>query len=650
MVVATRADPPLPLARLRARDELVEIRAADLRFTPDESATFLNQVMGLDLAPQDVAALEVRTEGWIAGLQLAALAMQGRKDVSGFVAAFTGSHRYILDYLIEEVLRRLSQDIRDFMARTSVLDRLCGPLCDAVTGRPGGQATLEKLEQSNLFTIPLDEERRWYRYHHLFAEFLRSRLDSSLSLGEKQELQRRAAEWHEQNGLAAEAVPHALAAQDWERAARLIEQVAQSFLSRGETATLRHWLSALPAGWVSARSRLCIVQAWMLVINLELAAAEACLQQAEQLLGENDRDVLMSEIMALRSFAAAFAGDFRRAAELAGQVSARSPQDNPFLRSMSALDLGITHVMDGNVAAACEAFAQAAQQAEQARHLLVAIMARCQWAEQYIYMGQLSRAAEVYEQTLEFELDERLLPMLGMAYNGLGEVRRTQNRLDEASRLLEQGIPLCRQWEEIAAMDGYISLAHTRRAQGDERAANEAMHTAAQLARQSNSSLMDDLLVGIHQVRLWVAQGHLDAADRWAREFSPLLGGAGPAALPYALGELMNLALTRLWLAQGQPALALDVCERQTQAAEQRGRMGVVVEWLALQALAHNALGNTAQAMATLERALVAGRAGRLCPRVRGRRRTHAVADCGFRIADWEARTWRVRQVDRIRE
>jgi len=181
IIVATRVDPPLPLARLRACDQLVEVRAADLRFTQEEAGAFLERVMGLSLMPDDVAVLEACTEGWIAGLQLAALAMQGRKDMSSFVAAFTGSHRYILDYLVEEVLRRQPSNLQDFTVRTSILDRLCGPLCDAVTGHAGGQVTLERLEQANLFTIPLDEERRWYRYHHLFAEFLRSRLDSSLS-------------------------------------------------------------------------------------------------------------------------------------------------------------------------------------------------------------------------------------------------------------------------------------------------------------------------------------------------------------------------------------------------------------------------------------------------------------------------------------
>lgn len=604
IVVATRVDPPLPLARLRARDQLVEIRVADLRFTPEEAAAFLNRVIGPGLTPGDVAALEARTEGWIAGLQLAALSMRGRQDVSGFVAAFTGSHRFILDYLVEEVLRLQPQETQDFMVRTSILDRLCGPLCDAVTGCAGGQAALEKLEQANLFTIPLDEERHWYRYHHLFAEFLRNRLGSCLSEGEIQELQRRAAGWHEQNGLAAEAVPYALAAQDWERSAHLIEQTARSFLSRGETATLRNWLGALPAELVSARPRLCIAQAWMLVINLEVGTAETCLQRAEQLLGEQDRDELMGEVMALRSFAAAFSGDFRRAAELARRARESSPQDNPFLRSMSALDLGITHIMDGNAAAACEALAQATQLAEQARHFLVATMARCQQAEQYIYLGQLSRAADLYDQALEFELDERLLPVLGMAYSGLGEVRRIQNRLDEAAQLVEHGISLCQQWEEIAAMDGYISLARTRQAQGNERAANDIMQHALQLARQSNSSVMDDLLVGTHQVRLWVARGHLDEASRWAQQFSSLLDDQEQAALSYVVTEFTDLALARLWLAQGQAARALDVIERQTQAAEQRGRTGVVIEWQALQTLAHAAMGDASLALAALERAL----------------------------------------------
>ncbi len=561
--------------------------------------------------------------------------MQGRKDVSSFVAAFTGSHRYILDYLVEEVLRRQPPDLQDFMVQTSILDRLCGSLCDAVTIRADGQATLEKLEQANLFTIHLDEERRWYRYHHLFAEFLRSRLASVKDI-EAKELHRRAAEWHEQNGLAVEAVPHALVAQDWERAARLIEQTAQSFLSRGETTTLRHWLGALPAEWVAARPRLCIAQAWMLVINLETGPAESCLQQAEQSLGETDRDALMSEIISLRSFAAAFSGDLRRAAELAQCARDHSPQDNPFLRSMSALDVGIAHIMDGHAAAACEALAQATQLAEQAGHFLVAIMARCQWAEQQTYLGQLDRAAEIYEQALEFELDGRLLALLGMAYNGLGEVRRLQGRLDEAAQLLDKGLPLCQQWEEMAAMDGYVSLARTRQAQGNEPAANAMMQKAAQLARKSDLSVMDDLLVGSHKVRLWVAQGRLDEADRWVREFAPLFSGEGQAAQPYAVVELMNLALVRLWLAQGQAVQALDVIERQTQAAEQRGRTGVVIEWLALQALAHRALGDTAQALDALERALeLAAPAGYVRVFVdEGTPMRSLISDFGFRIGE----------------
>jgi LuxR family maltose regulon positive regulatory protein len=604
IVIATRTDPPLPLPRLRVRDQLVEIRAADLRFTLEEAATFLNQVMGLGLTPQDVATLEGHTEGWIAGLQLAALSMQGRNDVSSFVAAFAGSHRYVLDYLVEEVLRRQSESVQTFLIETSILDRLCGPLCDAVSGQSNSQAILVLLEQANLFTIPLDEERRWYRYHHLFAEFLRSRLEYTRP-DRIPELHRRAAEWYEHNGLVAEAVPHALATQDWERAARLIEQTGQSFLSRGETATLRRWLSALPAETISARPRLCIAQAWMLVINLEGTAAEAYLQQAERSLGENDRDELLIEIMALRSFATAFTGDFHRAADLARQALARSPQGSPFLRSMSALDLGIASMIDGNVAAACDALAQATLLAEQARHWLVAILARCQWAEQLIYLGQLSRAAETYQQALKFEFDERLLPLLGMAYNGLGEVRRIQNRLDEAAQLLEKGIPLCLQWEEIAAMDGYISLARIRQAQGDERAANEIMQQASRFARKSDSSIVDDLLVGTYQARLWIAQGRLDKAGQWAQQFAAHLRGQEQGALIYSITELMDLALVRVWLAQGQASQALDEIERQTQAAEQRGRMGAVIEWLALQALAHKALGNTDHAMATLERALL---------------------------------------------
>jgi LuxR family transcriptional regulator, maltose regulon positive regulatory protein len=231
LVIAIREDPRLPIPRLRARNQLTEVRAADLRFTPDEASAFLNEVMRLDLSAEDVAALEERTEGWIAGLQLAALSMRGREDVPGFIRAFAGDNRFVLDYLVEEVLQRQPERVRSFLLQTSILDRLCGPLCDAVTEQEGGRGMLEALERGNLFIVGLDDKRHWYRYHHLFAEVLSAHLMQELR-DQVPTLHRRASEWHEHNGSAADAIRHALAAEDFERAANLVELAAPAMRRR----------------------------------------------------------------------------------------------------------------------------------------------------------------------------------------------------------------------------------------------------------------------------------------------------------------------------------------------------------------------------------------------------------------------------------
>ena len=263
LVVVTREDPPLPLARLRARGQLTELRAADLRFTPDEAAEFLNQVMGLSLSPAELAALEARTEGWIAGLQLAALSMQGRSDTAAFVEAFTGSHRFVLDYLVEEVLLRQPERVRTFLLQTSILGRLCGPLCAAVTGQQDSGAVLAELERGNLFVVPLDDQRAWLRYHHLFADVLRARLVDERA-GQVSELHRRASDWFERNDLPAEAIEHALLARDVERAAALIEMVWLDMDLKYQTAPWLRWAQQLPDEVIKVHPVLCLGYAWAL--------------------------------------------------------------------------------------------------------------------------------------------------------------------------------------------------------------------------------------------------------------------------------------------------------------------------------------------------------------------------------------------------
>ena len=281
LVIASREDPPLPLARLRARGQLTELRATDLRFTSAEAADFLNQVMGLSLAAADVAALENRTEGWIAGLQLAAISMQGRSDTGSFIQAFTGSHRFVLDYLVEEVLQRQPERVRGFLLRTAILDRLSGPLCNAVTGQQDGKAMLETLERGNLFVIPLDDQRQWYRYHHLFAEVLRTHLQEAQP-ERVSEYHRRASEWYEQNDLPADAIRHALAGEDFARAANLIERVWLAMDISYQSAAWLRWAQQLPEGLIRAHPVLCLGYAWALLNGGELEVGEAWLREAER--------------------------------------------------------------------------------------------------------------------------------------------------------------------------------------------------------------------------------------------------------------------------------------------------------------------------------------------------------------------------------
>ena len=298
LVITTREDPPLPLARLRARDQLTELRVADLRFTPAEAAEFLNRVMGLNLSAEDIAALEARTEGWIAGLQLAALSMQGHPDAADFIQSFTGAHHFVLDYLLEEVLHQQPENVQAFLLRTSILNRLCGPLCDAVLLEPSafGQETLESLEHANLFIVALDNERRWYRYHHLFGDLLRQRLGQSLTPEEIAKYHIRASEWYEQNGDESEAFHHAITARDFNRAARLTEMAWQGMDESFQSAAWLGWVKQLPEELIRTRPVLCTQIAWALMDAGEVDASESRLRDAERWLdGPSEGMVVVDE-------------------------------------------------------------------------------------------------------------------------------------------------------------------------------------------------------------------------------------------------------------------------------------------------------------------------------------------------------------------
>jgi len=396
LVIASRADPALPLARLRARGDLLEIRAADLRFTPDEAAEYLNGAMGLALTASDVAALEGRTEGWIAALQLAALSMQGRDDIAAFIAGFAGDDRYIVDYLAEEVLQRQPEHVRQFLLRTSILDRMTGPLCDAVTGQGGGKAELVALERGNLFLVPLDDRRRWYRYHHLFADVLQAHLLDERPDGVA-ELHRRASMWYQENGEPSEAIRHALAADDFERAADLLELAIPAMRRNRKEAVFLAWLMMLPDESVRARPVLSVYFVGALLSTGQLEGVEGRLRDAERSLAsatgpgspapsagmvvQDDEEIrrLPGTIEMYRAGHALMLGDVRATVEHAERALAASLHDDHLTRAGAAGLLGLAYWTRGDLEAGYRAYAECAAGLKGMGHVPTCSGARSRW-------------------------------------------------------------------------------------------------------------------------------------------------------------------------------------------------------------------------------------------------------------------------------
>ena len=478
LIITARADPPLPLARLRARGQLIELRAADLRFLPEEAAAFLTQLSGLTLSAEEIAALESRTEGWIAGLQLAALSLHGRTDIAGFIKTFTGSHRHVVDYLVEEVLAHQPEPVQTLLLQTAMLERMTGSLCEAVTGNAEGQAMLERLEQANLFLLPLDDERQWYRYHHLFADMLQQRMQTRMP-DLVPELHRRASTWYEQHGLQAEAVGHALSAFDFERAAHLIEQVATVLMwKRGELSTLLGWLEVLPEQVKHGHPRLLLDHAWVLLWSGQVIALELHLLVAERALADStgsqppglQRQTMQGELAAIRAELARQRGDVSGAIELAQQALASLPEDAQWLRGVVTGLLGGAYRLRGDVVAASRAYTETIRASQASDNIPVALIAMGQLAQLQAMQGQLHQAAETYQEALDLasRWSVTTLPALGVAHVSMGEVLREWNDLDGAERLLLQGIEYCQQRGGLAecALDGCLSLARVFQARG----------------------------------------------------------------------------------------------------------------------------------------------------------------------------------------
>src|SRR5580704_13604743 len=621
LVLASRADPPLPLARLRAGGQLAELRAADLRFSPEEAAALLHESAGADLPPAAVAALAARTEGWVAGLQLAALSLGGQTDPAGFVAAFSGSHRYVLDYLAEEVLDRQQEEMRSFLLETSLLERLSGGPCAAVTGRADSQAMLERVEQAGLFLVPLDEVRGWWRYHHLFADLLRARLQQERP-GRVAGLHRAAAAWCEDHGLADDAVRHALAAGDAAWSMRLVERHADAFLMRSEGATLQRWLAALPAGLAGSRPRLLLAQARLALLSHRVDAAEVALDAAERALasapGVADEPFepsvgrpashlanVPAAITLERTLLAVLQGDAERAITFGRRTLAQVDEGEWMLASHALGYLGVAEWLRGQLAEAERALAASIAQGWAAGQPTMTAWGYQDLGKVQRAQGRLDSAAATYQEALEVAAatSGAGLPAAGIAYVGLAEVAYQRNELDTALRHVSEGIGARRQMNFTQPLaTGLATLAWIRQAQGDEAGAREAMEEAGQTAPGPGVvGLLNP--VAAQQSRLRLAQGDVAAAARWAEQ-----RGLSPDDEPGYPREPEYLVLARVLLAQDRPGAALELLERLHAAAVSQDRAGSVIEIRALQALALAAAGQEAAAVDALAGALILAR------------------------------------------
>jgi LuxR family maltose regulon positive regulatory protein len=610
LVVSGRADPPLPLARLRARGQLAELRAADLRFTAEEGAALLGAA-GPRLPETAVAALTARTEGWAAGLQLAALSLRGQADPAGFVAAFSGSHRFVLDYLADEVLDGQTGQVRAFLLETSVLERLSGELCDAVTGRAGSQALLQDIERAGLFLVPLDEVRRWWRYHHLFADLLRARLEQEQP-GRVLELHRAAAAWSDDHDLGDDAVRHALAAGDAAWAAQLVERYVSALLRRGEGATARRWLSALPAELLRARPRLCVAQAFIAVLGGQVEAIERLLDDAERAFAAvgdqlhepsagSARGVLANipaGIAFLRAELARLRGDAARAADWDRQALAQLGERDFYLRTLVRASLAVADWLGGRLGEAERGLAEVLAERRAAGEGYLATRVCYDLGRVQRAQGNVDAALATYRQALETAADgSSEPPHLGMAHVGLAELLYERDELAAALDHATAGVALCRQLAftpPLAA--GLAVLARIRQAHGDAAAA--AMDEAGQVELSPQvAALLNP--VPSQRARLLLAQGDLPAASQWAKA-----AGLRPEDDPDYPREPAYLALARVLLAQDRPGLALLLLQRLLASAASQGRIGSVIEIQVLRALALAARDDQASALGALTEAV----------------------------------------------
>jgi len=609
LVIAGRADPPLPLARLRVRGQITELRSPDLRFTLEETRAFLNESKGLSLSNESLAVLEGRTEGWIASLQMAAVSLQGRRDAPDFIRTFSGTHHYIMDYLVEEVLDRQEPPVRQFLLETSILDRLSGPLCDAVTGGSNSQEMLERLLHANLFLIPLDEERIWFRYHQLFADLLRNqlrRVSPELFLI----LHRRACDWFEKEGLTTEAVHHALAAKDLSHAADLIERVAIPIIIEGRYSSLRRWLSLLPEDIIATRPWLLVSLASVRLTSGKFDSVEQLLNSAGTLMTEPhaasrtpaERDALRHYITAVRAMLACVRGDVPRIIELGTDALAHLPPDQSTARCLIFFDLGVAHWLKGDMDRALSYFNEAIALGTASRNFFIALVAMGYAADIQIMYGRLDEAIRISERAITLSTEWGAgfpLPAASYAHMSLAKALYHRNRLNEAMREGLRGIEFSTEGSETTVdLMALPVLALLSRLEGKTGPIGEALERARRIAFASQNPFIV-ALAEAWLARLALFKGDLAQASHWADSC-----GIDLQEVPDACREAAYLTLVRVRLARRQTQGLSEALEPLRQRAQSEGRIGSLIEILALESLALHAEGHFGEALVKIEEAL----------------------------------------------
>ncbi|MCA9923223.1 MAG: hypothetical protein KC421_12665, partial [Anaerolineales bacterium] len=615
LLMITRADPPWPLARLRSQQALNEIRAKELRFTLEETAVFFNRLMQFNLSPDELTTLDAQIEGWVAGLQMVALSMKGHMDTAGFIKAFAGSHRFILDYLVEEVLDQQPPDIQKFLLQSAILDQLTAPLCNAITNRTDSQAVLTQLEQENLFISALDDERLWFRYHHLFADLLRSRLEQ-LYPEQIQPLHLAAGQWYEANGYLLNAVSYGLAAGNIEHVIDLIEGKALSMMGNGGLTTLIQWLDLLPDEVIETHPWLSVTHAWALVYTGHLDDAALPLQYAQEALnqiaddGQEDHRHVSGHLAAIQAYIAELKGEMQQAADLARRAQALLPEDALLARGSAASVLGAALRWLGDFPGAINAFTEAGMIQKLLGDNHISMFIQCGLARLYVLQGKLHQALALFETVID-DFEESTTPgmqkspLMGYAHTRMSQLFLEWHEPDAALAHAQEGLRLSEQWGQADVLFyGYAHLAHALQANGCSKEALAIIFKAKEIA--TNMSPWFEAYASAWETRLRLAQGDIQAAVQWAQTNDLSIDDP----ISYHNEPLYyTLACTMVAQAWTQPGkLLIDDTEhlinRLLHLVERAGMMGRMIDLLVLQALLFQLKGNNQDALASLRNSL----------------------------------------------